>query len=90
LQSKALEQKGQKTMKGKPTQQKKYRVVHFYARSHQPEFHSREAAMRHIEARALKGTAACYTELWEVSGDDGEMQALFDYGCTVPKELVQR
>lgn len=70
---------------------KKYRVVIFYPRANQPEFASESEARDFVKARALTRGTACYTELWEMANeDDGEMVALFDYGCREPEELTRK
>ncbi len=76
--------------KTKPTG-KHFKLVLFYPRSHQPTFTSRAQALNYVKARALTSNAACYTEVWEMQDpENGQMELLFDYGCTEPEQLVRR
>lgn len=57
----------------------KYKLTRFYRRSHEMEFESKEAALAHVKATALRSDAQCYTELWQMKNDtDGEQLAFFD------------
>jgi len=79
-------------MPKKPHTGKHYKIVLFYPRAYQPTFSTRAQALNHIKARALTAKAAqYYTEVWEMDGpEDGQMEMLFDYGCTEPEQLVRR
>ena len=74
----------------KPTG-KHYKLVLFYPRAYQPTFATRAQALNHVKGRALLATApSYYTEVWEMQNEeDGQMELLFDYGCTEPEQLVR-
>lgn len=68
-----------------------YKVVLFYPRTHAPRFNSKLEADRYLQARALTKSTACYAELWHMQNDeDGIQVATYDYGRTVPQELVRK
>ncbi len=61
---------------------KSYRIIVYYARSHQREFATKQAALNAIKARGLTCTTNHYTELWEDNGTDGEMIAIYENSNT--------
>lgn len=57
----------------------KYRIVSYYARTHEVEAPTLEAAVKAIEAKRLNKGTNCYTEVWAMKNDsDGEQVKLFD------------